>query len=69
MAMDAQSEYYRAATANLEEQGAGIKMQQDNERKRRNEKLLRSIGVNKRPMMRMGDSGSANDGGLSKITG
>jgi len=68
-AMNSQAEYYKAATADLEEQGAGIKVASDNERRRRNEKLLRSIGVNKRPMMRMPDAGTANDGGLSKITG
>lgn len=68
-AMKEQSEYYKAATSELAEQGANLKAMQDNERKRRNEKLLRSIGVNKRPMMRMGDKGSANDGGLSNITG
>lgn len=69
-ALDTQSEYYNTAQKEMERVAGELKSAQDNERKRKNEKLLRNIGANKRPMMKAAaPSSMGSDNGLSGITG
>jgi len=60
-ALDKQSAYYDSAKSELEKTSTQLAAATDNERRRKNEKLLRGIGVNKRPMMRAAAANLAAD--------